>query len=133
MSKFSRISLLSCFLFLSIYSVEISAEIVAREDGFDLLEDGSIEVDSEFGVLSNDLYDGGNITAELKSSPENGTLIFGSDGSFKYTPDPDFSGEDSFSYSFQSQPEVIEFEVSKSRSKVDFSATLTALVSGQTR
>jgi len=133
MSIFNRISFISVICLLSIYSTELCAEIVAREDGFDLLEDGFIEVDSEFGVLSNDLFDGTNITAELKSSPENGTLIFGSDGSFKYTPDPDFSGEDSFSYAFQSQPEVIEFEVSKSRSKVDFSATLTALGISQTR
>jgi hypothetical protein len=133
MSKFSRISLLSCFFFLSICSSDLFADVVAREDGFDLLEDGYIEVDSDFGVLSNDEFDGSNILAELKSPPENGELVFGSDGSFKYTPDPDFSGEDSFSYSFQSLPEVIEFEVSKSRSKVDFSATLTALGIGQTR
>ena len=124
---------LSCFFFLSICSSDLFADVVAREDGFDLLEDGYIEVDSDFGVLSNDEFDGSNILAELKSLPENGELIFGSDGSFKYTPDPDFSGEDSFSYSFQSLPEVIEFEVSKSRSKVDFSATLTALGIGQTR
>lgn len=133
MSIFNRISFILVICLLGIYSAKLSADIVAREDGFDLLEDSYIEVDSEFGVLSNDLFDGTNITTELKSSPENGTLIFGSDGSFKYTPDPNFSGEDSFSYSFQSQPEVIEFEVSKSRSKVDFSATLTALGISQTR
>lgn len=133
MSIFNRISFISSIFLLCIYSAELSADIVAREDGFDLLEDGYIDVDSEFGVLSNDLFDETNITAELKSSPDNGTLIFGPDGSFRYTPDPNFSGEDSFSYSFQSQPEVIEFEVSKSRSKVDFSATLTALGISQTQ
>ena len=133
MSIFTKIFYVSCFCLIGLYSADLYADIIAREDGFDLLEDGYIEVDSDFGVLSNDVFDGSNIIAELTSSPDNGTLIFGSDGSFKYTPDPDFSGEDSFSYSFQSLPEVIEFEVSKSRSKVDFSATLTAVGLSQTR
>jgi hypothetical protein len=133
MSAVNKIILFSFICLLGIHSSELFADIVAREDGFDLLEDGYIEVDSEFGVLSNDLFEGTNLIAELKSSPENGSLIFESDGSFKYTPDPDFSGEDSFSYAFQSLPDVIEFEVSKSRSSVDFAATLTALGISQTR
>ena len=133
MSIFTRAGYASCFCFWGLFVANLHADIVALEDGFDLLEDGYIEVGPEFGVLSNDEFDGANIIAELKSSPENGALIFESDGSFRYTPDPNFSGEDSFSYSFQSLPEVIEFEVSKSRSKVDFSATLTAVGLSQTR
>ena len=51
------------------------------------------------GVLSND-YDsqGLQMTAHLSSGPSHGTLSFPGDGSFIYTPNPGFTGSDSFSY-----------------------------------
>ena len=99
----------------------------AIEDGFDLLEDGDLIVDSEFGVLSNDVLGGGSAIAILKSGPKNGEVDFRRDGSFTYTPNFNFNGVDSFTYSFQSQPEILEFVVGESRSEVDFSAKLTAI------
>jgi VCBS repeat-containing protein len=51
------------------------------------------------GVLANDLdVDGDPLTAELLSEPSNGTLTLNGDGSLVYTPNPGFSGVDSFSY-----------------------------------
>jgi hypothetical protein len=50
------------------------------------------------GVLYNDTTYGGPLTAVLNSSPTNGSLSLSSDGSFSYTPNPGFSGADSFSY-----------------------------------
>ncbi|MCG6156582.1 tandem-95 repeat protein [Rubinisphaera margarita] len=50
-------------------------------------------------VLFNDFdLDGDQITATLVDGPEHGTLTFRADGSFDYTPDPDFTGTDGFTY-----------------------------------
>ena len=51
------------------------------------------------GVLANDTDpDGDALTAQLVSSPPNGTVALLSDGSFTYTPNAGFTGDDSFSY-----------------------------------
>ena len=123
----------SACIFLLTSHITFAQNIRAIEDGFDLLEDGELIVDSEFGVLSNDVLGAGSAVAILKSDPKNGEVDFRKDGSFIYTPNFNFNGEDSFTYSFQSQPEIIEFVVDESRSKVDFSAKLTALGLSQTR
>ncbi|MCH8203131.1 MAG: tandem-95 repeat protein [Proteobacteria bacterium] len=41
---------------------------------------------------------GGALTATLVSGTANGALVFNADGTFTYTPNPDFNGADSFSY-----------------------------------
>ena len=38
------------------------------------------------------------LTANLIAGPSNGTMSFNSDGSFAYTPDLEFTGEDMFTY-----------------------------------
>ncbi|MGH6693154.1 MAG: DUF2341 domain-containing protein, partial [Gammaproteobacteria bacterium] len=53
------------------------------------------------GVLGNDTdADGNPLTASyvLASGPSDGVLTFNSDGTFVYTPDPDFFGTDTFQY-----------------------------------
>jgi hypothetical protein len=51
------------------------------------------------GVQSNDVSaDGGSFTSVLVSAPNNGNVTLNSDGSFSYTPNPSFSGLDSFKY-----------------------------------
>ncbi|HXF87620.1 MAG TPA: Ig-like domain-containing protein, partial [Xanthobacteraceae bacterium] len=50
-------------------------------------------------VLTNDSdIDGDPLTVTLASGPANGTLVLNPDGSFDYTPNPDFNGADSFTY-----------------------------------
>ncbi|MCF6391655.1 cadherin-like domain-containing protein, partial [Mycobacterium sp. MBM] len=50
-------------------------------------------------VLSNDSdTDGDTLTATLVDGPTNGTLQLNADGTFTYTPDADFNGADSFTY-----------------------------------
>ncbi len=50
-------------------------------------------------VLGNDSDpDGNKLTALLIDDPDNGTLLFNDDGTFTYTPDPDFNGIDEFIY-----------------------------------
>ncbi|WP_432799175.1 Ig-like domain-containing protein [Poriferisphaera sp. WC338] len=51
------------------------------------------------GLLSNDIdSDGDPLSAIKVSDPSSGTLTLNSDGSFSYTPNPDFNGQDSFTY-----------------------------------
>ncbi|UCH49236.1 MAG: DUF4347 domain-containing protein, partial [Betaproteobacteria bacterium] len=53
------------------------------------------------GVLLNDSHTGGDtltVNTTPVSGPSNGTLTLQADGTFTYTPDPDFHGTDSFVY-----------------------------------
>jgi len=62
-------------------------------------EESTQLVVSALGVLDNDADpDNEGLTAVLDSGPTNGVLVFNADGSFEYTPNADFVGEDSFSY-----------------------------------
>jgi hypothetical protein len=51
------------------------------------------------GVLSNDSdVDGDGLTAVLDQGVSHGSLTLNADGSFSYTPDPGYTGPDSFQY-----------------------------------
>jgi hypothetical protein len=51
------------------------------------------------GVLGNDDdFDGDALTAKLDLAPKFGQVVFNSDGSFSYTPNPGFAGHDNFTY-----------------------------------
>ena len=68
-------------------------------DGYTVIEDGSLEVPAPQGLLANDSDpEGGSLAAQLAANVSNGTLALAADGSFSYTPEPDFFGADSFSY-----------------------------------
>jgi VCBS repeat-containing protein len=67
--------------------------------GYSVSEDGSLVVDAANGVLKNDSDpDGGTLTAVKLSDPSSGQLTFNADGSFKYVPEADFSGQVTFTY-----------------------------------
>jgi MYXO-CTERM domain-containing protein len=69
------------------------------------------------GVLDNDSdVEGDDLTAILVDTAENGTLTLADDGSFSYTPDLTFSGEDTFTYAVsdgdaQSDPVTVTITV----------------------
>ena len=87
-----------------------------RDNAFRLASDdtylaaGAISVDGAEGLMANDVGQPGRIdTQELKVdqeffslpehiAPANGTLTVFDDGSFHYTPNPGFTGTDSFTY-----------------------------------
>ncbi|MGY5862600.1 MAG: Ig-like domain-containing protein, partial [Candidatus Thorarchaeota archaeon] len=72
---------------------------VAGSDLYATDEDTVLQVDFATGVLSNDVdIDGDPLSAMLVSGPSHGSLEFNADGSFTYTPDPDWYGIDSFMY-----------------------------------
>jgi FtsP/CotA-like multicopper oxidase with cupredoxin domain len=63
----------------------------AVDDAFAVVEDTPFTGN----VLANDA---GLVNARLINSPTNGTVILNADGSFTYTPNPDYSGQDIFTY-----------------------------------
>lgn len=76
---------------------------VANPDPFTINKNGVLEIFSP-GILAND-FDGDNnptpvdvLRAQLVSTVTNGTLIFDPNGYFRYTPNTNFFGTDSFTY-----------------------------------
>ena len=72
---------------------------VAADDTFSASEAAQLNITAQ-SVLSNDNDpDGDPITAILVDDVTNGFLTLNEDGTFTYDPNPDFFGEDSFTYS----------------------------------
>jgi VCBS repeat-containing protein len=72
---------------------------VADNDSYNVDEDTVLTVAAP-GVLEGDTdADGDPLSAVLVSGPLNGSLSLSTDGSFTYTPDANFNGTDSFTYS----------------------------------
>jgi PKD repeat protein len=75
-----------------------NAPPVAEDDVYTLDEDAVLEENAP-GVLGNDTDpDGDTLTAAAVTDPAHGTLTLGADGAVSYIPDPDYNGEDSFTY-----------------------------------
>jgi hypothetical protein len=74
----------------------------AADDQYSMAWNTTLVVEVTEGVLAND-YDpeGLLLTATLVSDVIHGQLTFHDDGSFQYTPETDFEGQDVFSYSAQ--------------------------------
>jgi VCBS repeat-containing protein len=72
---------------------------VAQDDTYTTNEDTPLVVSAP-GVLGNDSDVDGNelLTSVLVSGPAHGTLTLNPDGSFTYTPNPNFYGTDTFTY-----------------------------------
>jgi len=73
---------------------------VGNADSYTVDEDTTLVVDEANGVLANDTdEEGADLTAEVLVTTANGTLALNEDeGSFTYTPNPDFNGTDTFTY-----------------------------------
>lgn len=72
--------------------------VAAKDDSYSVSA-GGVLVAPAPGVLANDTGSGnGTLSATLTSGPDNGTLTLNADGSFVYTPNPGFTGTDSFNY-----------------------------------
>ncbi|MBN2849237.1 MAG: tandem-95 repeat protein, partial [Erysipelotrichaceae bacterium] len=71
---------------------------VAQDDSYIIDEDNPLSVPAA-GVMENDSdVDGPSLNVSLLSDVSNGTLVLNPDGSFEYTPDANFNGVDSFTY-----------------------------------
>jgi VCBS repeat-containing protein len=70
----------------------------ATADSYNVNEDELLSV-PEPGVLANDSdVDSGSLSVALVETVKHGTLDLSANGSFTYTPDENFFGEDSFTY-----------------------------------
>ncbi len=71
---------------------------VAVNDNYSVLENVPLMVATP-GVLANDFdEDGDPLTASIISEPDFGTVNLDTGGGFIYTPNPDFTGPDEFTY-----------------------------------
>jgi hypothetical protein len=79
---------------------EFNTEAIAVRDSFYFENEVSpFYIDANHGLLKNDLdLDGDYMVALLTASPKNGHILLNNDGSFTYTPNPDFVGYDSIKY-----------------------------------
>jgi hypothetical protein len=79
----------------------MNAEETASGDAYTVNHDSTLGVPVDTGILTNyyDYYDEGTtLTVTKLSDPSHGTLYLSSDGSFDYTPDPGYFGDDSFTF-----------------------------------
>jgi len=71
---------------------------IAQNDAATTIENQAVTIN----VLANDSDADGTLTSvALATTPSSGTVSIGSNGSVIYTPNADFSGDDSFSYTVQ--------------------------------
>ncbi|WP_184305136.1 Ig-like domain-containing protein, partial [Aporhodopirellula rubra] len=71
----------------------------AHDDIYSVNEDSHLDKSASRGVLRNDHDpEDSPLTVSLVSETQNGVLSLSADGSFTYTPDPDFDGYDHFVY-----------------------------------
>jgi VCBS repeat-containing protein len=84
---------------LATVTIRVEGPPVAGDDEYEVEENQTLVVGSADGVLANDSDGNGDaITAKVSSSPQHGNLSLNSSGAFTYTPDVDFFGTDSFTY-----------------------------------
>ena len=77
----------------------VADDPIAQADSYQINEDTPVTIGVGNGVLSNDSdADGDVLTASLTSPPENGSLTLQADGSFSYSPNANYFGQDRFSY-----------------------------------
>jgi VCBS repeat-containing protein len=72
---------------------------VAVNDSYTVTEDTVLTVGTATGVLANDTdAEGDPLTAAIALQAAHGTVALAANGSFTYTPGPNFFGSDSFTY-----------------------------------
>ena len=73
--------------------------ILTVEDDYETEVETALVVDSENGVLANDIDpENGYMAAFLVTTPAHGSIDLNTDGSFSYVPDSGFAGIDQFTY-----------------------------------
>ncbi|MFA5127410.1 MAG: Ig-like domain-containing protein [Patescibacteria group bacterium] len=84
---------------LSARGVSANDAPVANPDAYSKSEDKILETSVVTGVLANDTdVENNTLYATLVDNVSHGALIFNTDGSFTYTPDENYNGDDLFTY-----------------------------------
>ncbi len=79
-------------------AVTVLGTIPAYPDQYSVNEDTVLHVTAANGVLANDSTTSGTLHVATFEQPSHGVLTLNSDGSLTYTPNANYSGEDSFTY-----------------------------------
>ena len=80
-------------------SVTLTVDAVSDLTATDDQNTGDEDTVISGSVADNDTtLSGGALTYAVESTVENGALTFNADGSYEYTPNPNFNGADSFTY-----------------------------------
>ncbi len=80
-------------------TIAVNSPPVTVADSYNGVSDSTLKVTRLSGVLSNDTdADGDTLQALLDTGTTNGTVTLWTGGAFSYTPNPGFSGVDSFTY-----------------------------------
>lgn len=83
---------------VSLTVTEVASSPVPAADSYDVSENTSLTVPAATGVLANDQDAVGTLTLAVVTQPTDGIVTLLNDGSFTYTPDTDFVGTDTFTY-----------------------------------
>lgn len=84
---------------VTLTGIPVDDPAVANDDSYATGVDTALIITADLGVLANDFdAEGDPFTATLIGDVANGTLALNADGSFTYTPDAGFTGQDSFTY-----------------------------------
>ena len=80
-------------------NITVTSAPTANPDSYSVVHDRVLNV-SASGVLANDTSNpaGHTLTAQLATGPAHGTAVLNANGSFTYTPDAGYTGNDSFTY-----------------------------------
>ncbi|MDS0260263.1 tandem-95 repeat protein [Haloarcula sp. S1CR25-12] len=71
----------------------------AVDDAYTVLEDNTLAVDADLGVVANDTdADDGDLTVSVVTNTSDGRLTLAANGSFEYRPDRNYNGDDAFVY-----------------------------------
>jgi hypothetical protein len=86
---------------------------VAANDSYSVAEDNTLTVPVDDGVLDNDTDVDGEfpLTAKVVDGPAHGQLTLNANGSFTYTPAPNYFGPDSFTYKVSDGDEAFDVGV----------------------
>jgi hypothetical protein len=81
-------------------AVEYQSVPSAADLSFNTTEDTPLTEHNTSGVLSGASTEDNceTLTASVSRAPDHGSLSLGADGSFTYTPAPDFNGADGFEF-----------------------------------
>jgi hypothetical protein len=84
---------------MAVYTGTTNVAPVGVADDYDTTAGQALEVSAEDGVLANDTdTEGDDLTAGDVTQPGHGFVELAADGSFSYTPDEGFTGDDTFTY-----------------------------------
>lgn len=98
-SSGENLDLLETYLLFGDPAIRLPRAFTAVPDLYTGTEDTQLVVDADSGVLSNDINpEGAELIASLVEDALHGALTLNADGSFSYSPDLDYCGDDSFSY-----------------------------------